>query len=69
MSNAHTESKSDKIDRLLRFHRQRVFGANGDAHARAIARIKRTRIYSAVDAARRAAASHRASERLLRLYD
>lgn len=35
-----------KLERLLRYHRQRVFDEQtGDAHGRAIARLKRTQTF------------------------
>ena len=60
----------NKLESLLRWHRQNVFndGADGDRHERALRRIKRTATARAVFQARKDAADYRASERLLRMY-
>ncbi|MCX7271608.1 MAG: hypothetical protein NTV19_00005 [Burkholderiales bacterium] len=59
---------SDKLDRLLRYHRQRVFDHNGDLHERAIRRLKATPTAQRIFDDRRAAEEHRASERWLYLW-
>lgn len=62
--------KADKLEKLLRYHRQNVFvdGAEGERHARALRRLKATPTARAIFAARANDSRHRASERLLRLY-
>jgi hypothetical protein len=43
-----------KLERLLRYHRQRVFDEKtGDAHARAIGRLKKTKTFRAMCEANR----------------
>ena len=37
-----------KLQRLLRFHRQNVFGESGEAHGRAIDRLKRSKTFKAM---------------------
>lgn len=60
---------TDKLTRLLRFHRQNVFNEhNGDAHHRALLRLKRTQTYQAMCQANRDAADYRKSMRLLSTY-
>jgi hypothetical protein len=63
-------SKHEKVQALLRFHRQHVFddGAAGDRHHRALLRIKKTRAFAAMCDDNRAHADHIASERLLRAW-
>lgn len=57
-----------KLERLLRYHRQRVFDEQtGDAHGRAIARLKRTQTYKALCAANRDRARIRHEESLTRM--
>ena len=59
----------DKLQRLLRFHRQNVFNeTNGDAHGRALHRLKRSATFKAYCAANEADSRYRASERLLSAY-
>jgi hypothetical protein len=61
----------EKLQRLLRHHRNNVFHedqATADAHHRALRRLKRTRTYIAMCESSRADAEYRASERLLRMY-
>lgn len=58
----------EKLERLLRHHRQRVFDPNGAAHARAIRRLKATRTARDDYQKRADATRHRASERALRLW-
>ena len=53
-----------KLERLLRYHRQRVFDSNGDAHHRALLRLKKTKTFAAMTALNREAASIRLGERL-----
>ena len=36
------ETLADKLARLIRYHRQRVFDADGERHTRAIQRLKAT---------------------------
>jgi hypothetical protein len=57
-----------KLDRLLRYHRQRVFDANGAAHERAIRRLKATPTARRIFQARADALSHEQGQRLLYLY-
>ena len=58
-----------KLVRLLRYHRQRVFDPQqGDRHHRAILRLKRTVTARAVFARTAADAARRYSERLLSTY-
>lgn len=62
-------TKQAKLTALLRFHRRNVFNEhNGDAHHRALLRLKRTQTYCAMCAANREAANDRKSARLLRAY-
>jgi len=35
----------EKLQRLMRYHRQNVFGPNGDAHDRALLRLKNTKTF------------------------
>jgi hypothetical protein len=60
----------EKLDRLLRWHRQSVFedGETGERHARALRRLKKTATARRVFAAREDASRDRASARLLRMY-
>lgn len=53
-----------KLERLLRYHRQRVFDANGDLHHRAILRLKRTATFKRLAANNIAAAQQRLGDRL-----
>ena len=64
----HHESPAQKLARLIRHHRQRVFDVNGDRHHRALLRLKASATAKAAFAANDASARYRASERLLRLY-
>ena len=58
-----------KLARLMTFHRQRVFNDHeGEAHMRALRRLKRTQTFKAMVERNRAEQEHRASERLLRLW-
>jgi len=41
----------EKLQKLLRYHRQNVFGANGDAHHRALLRLKKTQTFKKLCAA------------------
>jgi hypothetical protein len=54
-----------KLERLIRFHRQRVFDAAGDAHTRALYRLKRTRTFARLARNNREGASIRRG----RLYE
>lgn len=57
-----------KLDKLLRQHRQRVFDdRTGDAHHRAIARLKRTMTFKALSWVRHYEAMLRAGKRLTRM--
>lgn len=57
-----------KLQRLLRYHRQHVFDERtGDAHGRAIDRLKRTRTFKAMCDANRERANIRRGEYLTRL--
>jgi hypothetical protein len=59
----------EKLARLLAYHRRNVFNEhNGDAHHRALLRLKRTETFKAYCNANRDAAAHRKSERLLSMY-
>ena len=60
----------EKLDRLLRWHRQNVFedGETGERHARALRRLKQTATARSIFAAREDASRDRASARLLRMY-
>jgi len=58
-----------KLEKLLRYHRQRVFDdITGDLHERALKRLKRTRTFKYMCERRQDEARHRSSERLLRAY-
>ena len=58
-----------KLESLLRFHRQNVFSEhNGDAHHRALLRLKRTKAYRDLCESNRQAANHRKSIRMLSMY-
>lgn len=65
-----TVKAADKLQALLRFHRQHVFddGAAGERHHRALLRLKSSATFADMAKQNRAAESHRASERLLRMY-
>lgn len=64
---AHNQPKFDKLEKLLRFHRQHVFDERyGDAHGRAIARLKRTKTFKALCQHNVDLASIRLGERLTR---
>lgn len=54
----------DKLQTRLRHHRQRVFAQNGDAHTRAIARLKRTATFAVMCAIHDDRAAERADARL-----
>jgi hypothetical protein len=59
----------ERISSLLRYHRQRIdWDADICPHTRAIARIKRTRIYRDYCNAGQSAARQRTSDRLLSAY-
>lgn len=58
-----------KLQSLLRFHRQNVFNEhNGEAHYRALIRLKRTKTYRDMCEANRQAADYRRSMRFLSMY-
>lgn len=57
-----------KLERLIRHHRQRVFDEGGERHTRAILRLKATPTAKRVYAGYEASDRYRVSERLLRLY-
>ena len=60
---------TDKLSHLLRFHRRNVFNEhNGDAHHRALLRLKRTQTYHAMCQASRDETDYRKSMRLLSAY-
>jgi hypothetical protein len=61
----------NKLERLLRYHRQHVWSndtAESDRHERALKRLKKTKTFLAMCDARRAADDHRRSMRLLQTY-
>jgi hypothetical protein len=58
---------TEKLERALRYHRQRVFDANGEAHERALRRLKRTRTFAALAQSNRAQQSIRMGQRLDRM--
>lgn len=59
----------EKLNRLLAYHRKNVFEEHsGDAHHRAILRLKRTRTFVEYCKANREAADARRSERILSMY-
>jgi hypothetical protein len=61
----------EKLTRLLRFHRQRVFDTDtvaADRHERALRRLIRTRTYRAMCEANRERQEHAAGQRLLYTY-
>lgn len=63
--------KSEKLARLVRWHRQNVFddnAAKASRHERALKRLKATPLARRIYAGQAAADSWRKSERLLRLY-
>ena len=39
----------NKLERLLRFHRQNIFNSSGDIHHRAILRLKRTATFKKLE--------------------
>ena len=58
-----------KLERLLRYHRQHVFDEKtGDAHTRAILRLKKTKTFKAMCERNDAMDRQRASERWLSMY-
>ena len=59
---------NEKLIRLLRYHRQRVFDANGDRHHRALLRLKASATAKAMFSANDEESRFRHSERLLRAY-
>ncbi len=61
-------SKEDKLERLLRYHRQRVFGPSGDAHSRAIGRLKKTVTFREMTKKRADDADYRRSQKILHLW-
>jgi hypothetical protein len=63
------QTKTAKLTALLAFHRRNVFNErNGDAHGRALMRLKRTRTYLDMCQANRDAAIYRQSQKLLSMY-
>jgi hypothetical protein len=54
----------EKLNKLLRKHRQCVFGVTGDLHHRAMLRLKRTATFKAMCRNNEYAAQVRAGERL-----
>lgn len=60
------ETKEQKLERLLRYHRKHCF--ESDAHVRAIIRLKRTKTARDIFGARREAEEHRRGQRLLYTY-
>lgn len=54
---------TEKLQRLMRMHRQRVFDANGAGHTRALHRLKRTKTFLAMAERNRAAERVRQGER------
>jgi hypothetical protein len=59
---------TDKLQRLIARHRRHVFDEKtGDAHTRAILRLKRTHTFKAMCQANRDAESVRIGERLARM--
>lgn len=61
-------ARRTKLERLLRYHRQRVFDANGERHHRALLRLKATETARKAFASNASMAAYAASERLLRAY-
>lgn len=58
-----------KLERLLRFHRQRVFDERtGDLHASAVRRLKRTATFRRVNETRQSALEHRRGQTMLNTY-
>jgi hypothetical protein len=58
-----------KLEKLLRYHRQHVFDdKTGDAHERAIVRLKRTRTFKDMCQRNDDAARQRVSDRWLSMY-
>lgn len=58
-----------KLEKLLRYHRQHIFDEKtGDAHTRALVRLKKTKTFQNMCRANADAACQRASDRLLSLY-
>ena len=58
-----------KLNRLIRYHRQNVFNeTQGDAHFRALMRLKKSKTFAAYCQQNRDADLHRKSERLLSAY-
>lgn len=61
----------EKLDRLLRYHRQNVWDrceVKSERHERALKRLKKTKTYIALCEENREAERHRASIRLLQTY-
>lgn len=61
----------DKLEKLLRLHRNKVFDYNlftANAHYRALLRLKRTVTYKKMCGRVRSDADQRKSERMLRAY-
>lgn len=64
------EDMESKLTRLLRWHRQNVFNeSDGEAHSRAIARLKNTATARRIFEARAEMARHRAGQRLLATWN
>lgn len=54
---------TEKLERLMRMHRQRVFDANGAGHTRALHRLKRTKTFRSMVERNQAAERVRQGER------
>jgi hypothetical protein len=59
-------SKLDKLQKLIRYHRQHVFDDNGDLHTKAIDRLKKTKIFIDDMEQRRHDANVRRGDELIR---
>jgi len=64
MNNLKLIYKFEKLNKLLRHHRQRVFNVNGDFHHRALLRLKKTATFKAMCADNEYSAQILAGQRL-----
>ncbi len=58
----------EKAEKLIRLHRQNVFTSAGNAHTRAILRIKKTKIWQSISKKTIDLSDERKSNRFLRMY-
>jgi len=58
---------TEKISKLLRYHRKHVFDKNGELHSRAIRRLKKTNPFIKMCEKNRANAIQRLNEKLDRM--